>query len=272
MKKYAVAVIIIFIGLITSSLAAGDDKLPQLSAADIINKHLAAAGGKEGLAKFKTRAAIGTVQKENSAAVPFAIVSEAPNRVSANFQFADPAVWQLTYDAGKVVFRPQFGRGVAQIEQKYREMVSSGTLFNGISLYNVLLQGDESGIKYEAKGTKKLKDRLAYIVDAKRGKDLDVRLYFDAETFMWVRTDYGHITVTRPMGRLTNDASSKDQETTYDFYVETSNFKDVDGVKLPFRVEIVLTRPLLRQKESGVIVGNISEYRHNIPIAPDMYQ
>ena len=272
MRKRLFFIIVPLLLLASSGMAVSDDKTPQLSAGEIINKHLAAAGGKEGLAKFKSRVAIGTVQKENSAAVQFAIVSEAPNRVSASFQFEEPAAWLLAYDAGKVVFRPQFGRAAAPIEQKYREMLATGTMFNSVSLYNILLEGDQSGIKFEAKGTKKVKDRPAYIVDAKRGKDLNVRLYFDAENFMWVRTDYGRVTVTKPMRGFSNDVTSKDEETTYDFYVETADFKDVDGIKLPFRVEMVITRPLLKQKDNGVIVGKITEYRHNVPINPNMYQ
>ncbi|MFL6273576.1 MAG: hypothetical protein ACJ74G_00075 [Blastocatellia bacterium] len=249
-----------------------DDKAPQLSATEIISKHLTASGGKEALAKFKSRVAIGTVQKENAAAVPFAIVSEAPNRMAAVFQFQEPAQWQLGYDGGKAVFHPQFGRATASIEDKYREMLATGTMFNSISLYNILLQPDGAGIKFEAKGVKKVKDRPAYVVEARRGKELNVKLYFDTETFMWVRTDYGRVTVTKPMSTFTNDVTSKDEESTYDLYVETLDFKDVDGVKLPHRIEIMTTRPILQQKDRGVIVATISKYRHNVAIDPKMYQ
>ncbi len=258
--------------MITLSVSAGaQDKEKRLDASEIIASHLEACGGRAALSKFKSRVAVGTVQKESAAAVPFAIMSEAPNRVSAIYQFQDTTPWQLTYDAGKTVFRPQFPRAYARIEEKYREMLGTGTLFNGISLYNILLQGEGSGVKFEGKGTKKVKDRLAYVVEAKLGKSLNVRLYFDTKTFMWVRTDYGRTTVTHPMSTFTNDATSKDEETTYDFYVETSDFKQVDGVKLPFRVEMVTTRPILREKDSGIVVGLISEYHHNIPIDPKMF-
>jgi len=271
MKQRLLSVFLLIAASAFALSARADDKTPQLSAADIISKHLAASGGKEALAKFKSRVAIGTVQKENSPAVPFAIVSEAPNRMSAIFQFQEPAQWQLGYDGGKAVFRPQFGRATAPIEGKFREMLTTGTMFNSISLYNILL-GDGEGIKFEAKGIKKVKDRPAYVVEAKRGKDLNVKLYFDTETFMWVRTDYGQVRVTKPMSTFTNDVTSKDDEATYDFYVETLDFKEVDGVKLPYRIEMMTTRPILMQKDRGVIVAKINEYRHNVPIDPKMYQ
>lgn len=151
---------------------------------------------------------------------------------------------------------------------KYEDMLASGTMFNGISLYNALAQGETDNVKFEAKGMKKVKGRSDYTVAMKRGKDRAL-LYFDAETFMWVRTDYGSVQLTREMGTITGP---KDQETTFDFYVETSDFKEVDGVKLPFKFEIVATAPILKQKNVGTIVATINEYRHNVAIDPKMFQ
>jgi hypothetical protein len=145
-------------------------------------------------------------------------------------------------------------------------------MFNSISLYNALLSGEGEEIKFEAKGTKKVKGRPAYIVEMKPKKGQAVRLYFDAENFMWVRTDYGTVRVTKDMGTFTNAAESKDQETTFDFYVETMDFKEVDGVKLPFKLEMVVTAPILKQKSVGTMVTTINEYKHNIPIDPKMFQ
>jgi len=106
----------------------------------------------------------------------------------------------------------------------------------------------------------------------KSGKGQPVRLYFDAENFMWVRSDYGSVRITKDMGTFTNAVGSKDEESTIDFYVETSDFKDVDGMKLPFKLEMVATSPILKQRNVGTIVTTISEYRHNIQIDPKMFQ
>src|SRR6185295_1028252 len=141
----------------------------------------------------------------------------------------------------------------------------------GMALYNALLQGETESVKFEAKGMKKVKGRQAYTIEMKTNKDRAL-LYFDAETFMWVRTDYGSVRLTKEMTGFTNAVESKDQETTFDFYVETSDFKVTDGVKLPFKFEIVATAPILKQKNVGTIVATISEYRHNIQIDPKMFQ
>jgi len=254
--------------LITLALSAAPFRADEkLSGSEIINKHLAAIGGKEVLAKIKSRIAIGTARKENDSAAPMAVMSEAPNRVSAIYQFQG-FNWQLSYDGSRAIVRPLLSRANAPILHKYEDMLATGTMFNGISLYNVLTRGESDGVKFESKGTKKVRGRPAYTVEMKRGTD-KVLLYFDTESFMWVRTDYGSLQLTRELGTITGP---KDQETTVDFYVETSDFKEVDRVKLPFKFELVVTAPILKQKNVGTIVAIINEYRHNVPIDPKMFQ
>jgi hypothetical protein len=244
---------------------AADDK-DKLGAGEIINRHIAAVGGKETLAKIKSRVAIGVARKDNDAAAPVSVMSEAPNRVSAIYQF-EGFNWQLTYDGSKSIVRPLLSRAAAPVMHKYEDMLATGTMFNDISLYNALTDADSSNVKFEAKGLKKLKGRPAYAVEMKRGKDKAL-LYFDAENFMWVRTEYGSVSISAGATLV----GPKDQEATYDFYLETSDFKDVDGVKLPFRFEIVGTAPILKQKSVGTIAATINEYRHNIAIDPKMFQ
>lgn len=256
--------------ILVAHTAGAFDEKPQLTGVEIINKHLKAAGGKEALTKFKSRVAIGIAKKDSDAAVPVAIMSEAPNHLSAIYQF-EGYNWQLSYDGSKPVFRPIISRAAGVVVRKYEEMLSTGTMFNGISLYNALLTGESSDVTFEAKGIKKVKGRAAYFVDMKSGKGT-VRLFFDAENFMWVRSEYGSVRITRDMGTFTNAVQSHDEESTIDFYVDTWDFKEVDGVKLPFKVEMVATSPILKQKNVGTIVTNISEYRHNIPIDPKMFQ
>jgi len=90
---------------------------------------------------------------------------------------------------------------------------------------------------------------------------------------MWLRTDYGSVSVARQMGTFTNDIVNQGgTETTFDFYIETADFRDVDGVKLPFRFVQTITAPFITQKAVGTLVGEIKEYKHNEGIDPKMYQ
>lgn len=256
--------------LIFISTAFAQDQ--KLTGDQIIDKHLAAVGGKEALAKIKSRIAIGTVKKENDPGIKMAIMSEAPNRVSAVFVFGKYD-WQLTFDGNKAFVRPLFPRAMSQVQDKYQDMLSSGLMFNTISLYNLLTQGEASGAKFEAKGVKKIKDRVAYVVEVKRPQGGSARLYFDAETFMWVRTEYGKVGFSKPMQEFTNaSVPHSEDEVSMDFYFENSDFRDVDGVKLPYKYELAITYPQLHNKMSGPIFGTITEYRHNEPIDPKMFR
>ena len=252
--------------------ARGNQNPQNPSGAEIISKHLAAVGGKDRLAKFKSRVAIGTVKKESEPDAQMAIMSEAPNRLSAISVFKD-YTWQLTYDGKTTLFRPTITKEASVIEQKYREMLATGTMYNGISLYNLLLEGESEDVKFETNGTKKVKNRQAYVVDVKRSKGQPLRLYFDTETFMWLRTDYGRVSFAKNMGTFTNSITQHgEDQSDADFYIETTDFKDVDGVKLPFKFEMVVAFPIIKQKRTGTIIGTIKEYRHNIPIDPKMFQ
>ena len=107
----------------------------------------------------------------------------------------------------------------------------------------------------------------------KRGKAPTLKLYFDAENFMWVRTDYGRVSYAKAMGTFTNDVVQHgEDQSDVDFFIETSDFKEVDGLKLPFRFEQTVAFPIIRQKSAGTIIGTITEYKHNVSIDPKMFQ
>jgi hypothetical protein len=250
----------------------GQGVKPALTADEIIARHLEAIGGKDALRKFQSRIAVGTVKKESDPEAQMAIVSEAPNRVSGVFIFPRYD-WQLTYDGTRPFIRPLLPRDLSPIQDKYQEMLSSGMMFNSISLYNLLLDGKSAGATFEAKGMKKIKDRQTYVVEARRSKGIVARLYFDAATFMWLRTDYGKANISKPMGQFTNEiVPHGEDELSVDFFFETSDFRDVDGVKLPFKFEQVVTYPIIQQKKVGHLSGTITEYRHNVPIDPKMFK
>jgi hypothetical protein len=260
------------VALVLQAAASRPEDKQALTGPEIVNKHMEAVGGKTALSKLKTRVAVGSVRKESETDANVAIMSEAPNRVSAVYVFKD-YTWQLTYDGSKSLFRPMISKEASIVEAKQREMVATGAMFNSVSLYSVLSQNGPDEPKFEAKGTKKVKGRLAYVVDVKRAKLPTLRLYFDTETYMWVRTDFGRVSYTKEMGTFTNDITQHgEDQTDVDFYFETSDFREVDGVKLPFKFEQVVAFPIIRQKKAGTIVGTIKEYRHNVLIDPKMFQ
>jgi hypothetical protein len=268
MKLRVLVLLLSLIGA-CNAFAFGQDQ--KLTGDEIIEKHLAAAGGREALGKFKTRIALGTMRKEQEPEGQVVVMSE-PNRLSVFYGFRDYDL-HMIYDGTKAFVRPALPRTVSNLTDKYQDMLASGFMFNSISLYNLIVAGAPGELKFESKGVKKLNGRPAYVVQVKPRKGSSAKLYFDAESLMWVRTDYGSATVTKQMGTFTNDVVNQGgAEATVDFYIETSDFRDVDGIKLPFKFEQVMTSPILTQKAVGTIVGTIRQYRHNESIDPKMFQ
>lgn len=269
MKPMLIAVTFALSAMFLSPVRAQDEKL---TADQILEKHLAAIGGREALGRLKTRVAAGTVRKDDEPNARFAIMSEAPNRLAAVYVFRDYDL-RMVYNGKTARIAPSFARQYGPLTTKYEEMISSGLMFNQISLYNALTSSAPAEFQFEAKGTKKIAGRPAYIVQAKPKKGATLRLYFDAETFMWVRTDFGKLQFSRELREFSNDVVNQaGSEVSIDFYIETSDFREVDGVKLPFKFEQVMTSPILRQKSVGTVVGTIQEYKHNIQIDPAMFQ
>ena len=243
----------------------------KLTGDEIIDKHLAAVGGREALAKLKTRVAVGTVRKENEPEGRLAVMSE-PNKLSVFYGFRDFDL-RMVYDGTSAWVRPAMGKQVANITDKYEQMLASGLMFNSMSLYSLIASSKPGELKIEAKGMKKIDGKPAYVVQLKPAKGSAARLFFDAESFMWIRTEYGSASVSKEMGGFTNEVVNQGgSETTVDFYIETSDFREIDGVKVPFKFVQVVTSPILRQKAIGTISGTIQEYIHNGNIDPKMFQ
>lgn len=270
MQRFLATLLALALFTIAPGAPFSDEKQTP-TADEIISKHLAAVGGKEVLAKIRTRVALGSVRKENEPEARMAIMSEAPSRVSAVYVFRNYD-WQLSYDGKSSIFRPAFVRSTSAIEKRFREILVSGLMFNSISLYNAVFDSGRSGLQFQAKGMKKIRGKEAYVIEAKRGNDI-VQLYFDTATFMWVRTDFGSLTLEKDMGSLSNEfIKHADDQIKIDFYFDTWDFREVDGVKLPFKFEQTATFPILRQTVAGSIKGTIAEYRHNIDIDPKMFK
>ncbi|SRR6266516_1249160 len=80
MKGRVFAVLFSMACVFAGSIASGQDQ--KLTGDQIINKHLEAVGGKEAMARFKTRVAVGAVRKENEPEGRLAVMSEASGRTT----------------------------------------------------------------------------------------------------------------------------------------------------------------------------------------------
>jgi zinc protease len=102
--------------------------------------------------------------------------------------------------------------------------------------------------KREVKGKEKVGEREAYLVEAVPSEGGPVKMYFDTENSFLTKVQ---LDVETPQGTL-------DVQTTF------GDYKEVDGIKLPFMIRQV----------AGVLdfVIKIQEVKHNVPIDDEKFK
>jgi len=193
------------------------------TADEIVEKHLAAIGGRAALSKLKSRVMTGTITVSTPAgdiSGPVELTAEQPNKTRMLIKLDLSAV-----GAGQMVFDQRFNgeRGyVLDSMQGDRDIAGDQleTMRNNI-FPTAFLNYKEQGATVELGGKEKVGDRDAYLVILKPKTGAPVRQYFDAESFLPVRLI---VKINLPQ--------IGDVEQTTDL----SDFREVDGVKVPFAI------------------------------------
>ena len=155
---------------------------------------------------------------------------------NAVFETADYPFEKMGFDGSKLTLR-QFipgkhspiGDFILSHEVIFKEGLIGGALSSAWPLLN--LSGRNPKLEYS--GTEKVGGRQAHKLKygPRKGSDLKITLYFDAETFRHVRTKYER-TVAATMGD-SPIASAGRIDTRYQLIEEFSDFKDEKGLMLP---------------------------------------
>lgn len=196
-----------------------------LTADQVVEKHLAAMGGREALAKITSRKVTGTVTIGTPAgdlSGPVEIDSKAPNKTRASMSLDLTALG---------------GPGSITVEQLFDgktgwalNSMQGDTPITGHQLENMtnsvfpspLLGYKDAGVKLDVLPADKVNGRDAIVVNMTPKTGAAVKLFFDAETFMVVRTV---ATIDNPM-----DGSVMEQVS------EPTDYRTVDGIKVPFTI------------------------------------
>src|SRR5215831_17758562 len=199
----------------------------QLAAAqtadEIIEKHLAALGGRAALNNLKSRSVKGTITVSTpggNLTGTIEALNEVPNK-SRTFIQLDLTSLGL----GKVVQDQRFDGTsgyVLDTMQGNRDITGDQLeVMKNAQFPNPLLNYKEMGATVELAGKEKVGDRDAYVLIGKPKTGPVIRYYIDAETYLPIRS------VMKIMVRGTEV-----EQTT-----ETSDFREVDSVKVPFRIK-----------------------------------
>ena len=195
------------------------------TADEVIEKMLAAGGGRAALEKVKSRLMTGTL----SLTTPLGnmtgtaeILNEAPNK-SRNLMKVDlsaAGIGQVTIDQrfnGEIAYAIDSLQGNREITGNALDNMKAG------SFPSPFLNYKEKGATVELGAQEKVGERDAYVLTYKPKMGSAVRMYLDAQTFLPLRS----------LVKINVPQLGQDVEQTTDF----SDFRDVDGLKIAFQIK-----------------------------------
>ena len=160
------------------------------------------------------------------------------------------------------------------------EIVGEGLVGGVLSESWPLLNLQEKNPKLEYSGTKKINDRQVHAIKyrPRKGSELNITLFFDAETFQHVRTEYektfystAQTRIPSEPGRLPSASEARGAPQRLTVYEAFSDFKTEGGLNLPHVYKFELSvqsniRPLLINW-----TFNLTEFTFNAPVNPSEF-
>ncbi len=201
----------------------------------ILDRYLAALGGKAAMEKLKTHVIKGTQTSTTGSTGALEIYQAAPNKRLAILTGPN-GVSQTGYN-GKVGWSKN-PRGQVELHGEQLAQLKAVSDFYGV-LHLKDLYPDMA-----VSGKEKIGDREAWVIVSAVSDRRIEKLYFDTQTGLLLRI-YG-LTLT-PLARIPDQ-------------IDFADYRDVDGLKLPFSITQSLTNP-----EAGW-TRRITDIKHNEPI------
>jgi hypothetical protein len=126
--------------------------------------------------------------------------------------------------------------------------------------------------RMEYAGTEQINNRRTHKIryTPRRGSDLQITLFFDAENFRHLRTLYER-TVAPSLGRGGIDAQAGRRETRYRLVENFSEFRTAGRLTLPHRYEIGLSIDATTGTLSYNYVMNLQRFNFGQEIAPEFF-
>ena len=246
MKKMMILITLCVLSILSATVAA-----QKMKAEDVLAKHLDSIGEADTRASIKSRVLIGEVKlrikggRLGEAGGPAILASEGDKHLigmtlgSTTYPYEkmgfDGKTLKVAYlRAGE---RSAIGNFFVSNPLFFREGLIGGTLSSAWALSNS--KSREAKIEYN--GLKKIGDLQLHEVTylPKKGAEFSIKLYFDAENFRHVRSEYLRIVGATQGARLEDSARRTD--TRYRVIEEFSDFKKESGLTLPHTYKMNLS-------------------------------
>lgn len=253
----------------------------NLKPEEIIAKHLNAVGSKGDRDALKSIMALGASEFESNVPVvkgggKSVIVSNPGNLffiISLNSR--EYPFEKIGYFDGKtsLPFTTAGSRSLlGAFLSDHQLMLSEGLFTGAMSMRWPLWDIQKSKPKLAGGGTKKVNDRKAYVIDYNPSgggsPEFTIKLYFDAETFNHIRTEYRYeVQPTDATFGQQNRRASGVAILAENF----SDFKTVEGITLPHTFRAELSNNGTSGMYKNIWGVKVAEYRLNQPLAPDFF-
>lgn len=214
----------------------------KISAEEIIAKHLESIGTKENRAAVKNQVIFNSVEfrlKGSSTTLngrSLILSSGQKNLWGMNFESNAYPEDKFSYNGKntKVAFTKPGDRSIiGDFIFTYNELLKDGLLGGTLSNSWTLLNNDTKKSKSSYDGTKAIDGKDAYVLSysPKGGTDLNIKMYFDRQTFQHIRTEYNRLVAARQGGSV--DGSAGQGEDRYRVTEEFSKFAKMGDLTLP---------------------------------------
>jgi len=207
--------------------------LPSID--QVLDKYVQALGGRAGVEKIKTRVMKGSQITWDGTALPLEIYSEAPDKFLSS----------ITRPQGLVLQGYNGTAGWLKNPRGQRELTGDDLAplrRRAVFYASLKLKELYPDLKITAK--EKVGDREAFVAESETGKNETLRLFFDAQSGLLVRQQVIGKNILTPVPEQ----------------VDFEDFRDVDGVKLPFTIRQSFVDPWIGWTQK------FNEIKQNIPI------
>jgi len=255
----------------------------KLSTEELVTKHLAAVGSKEDIAASHTRVATGLTQARlrltNSPielSGPAQIASDGDKFLLAMiFQSNNYPHEKFSFDGENLNIgvltqggRSLLGNFLSSQPLLLKHGLIGGVLSSAWPLFNL----DRRDAKLSYAGTDKINGKpvhkLKYV--PRNAGQLNITLYFDANTFQHVRSQYDYVVSARQGAIAETSVSQRDNR--FKLVEDFSDFQSTGKLTLPHTYTIDLTVELPDRTQTLQWTINLQQFAFNEPIDPRVFK
>jgi hypothetical protein len=274
---YFIPMFVIILSMLITHISAQE----LLQVQDLLNGHKESLGKPEAIATINSRIVSGTckftsrIRSVIQAEGP-AVFSSEGNKSLLGFAFgqADYPQENIAYNGKELTagfVRPGLRSVLGDFLLTHKIVFKEGLISGALSSAWPLLDFSKRNAKLEYVGEKEIDGRSFYVLKyfPKGGSELQIKLFFDKETFRHVRSEYERF-INAPMAGSV-DLSARQRETRYNMVEEYADFQMENGLNLPHTYKLKLS--IMSQRETGNFewMFKLNKFEFNQPIDPKAF-